>query len=183
MRTLLPDLMKKQPGDTIIMGKHPALGELEWTVLDLKDDRMLLLSRFVLEADRFSLNSNHWESSQLYKKLNREWLTEWFDWIEVGLIFDDSDPLTLLSTEEVRRYFPEPGSAAAPLLEVEGGQREYTDWSWWLRSPGFDEEFTAYVTASGHVNEFGVDCTCDEIGVRPAFWLDLSRLPYCHREV
>ena len=47
-----------------------------------------------------------------------------------------------------------------------------TDWWWWLRSPG-DSNFAASVSSSGLVAYSGLG-THDTLGVRPAFYLNLS---------
>ena len=43
---------------------------------------------------------------------------------------------------------------------------------WWLRSPGFDQNYAAYVSISGSLLNGSV--RYDNISVRPAFWLDLN---------
>ena len=54
---------------------------------------------------------------------------------------------------------------------------EHPAWAssfWWLRSPGEDGDDAAYVNGDGIVYDTGFDVTHDEIGVRPAFYLDLN---------
>lgn len=51
---------------------------------------------------------------------------------------------------------------------------------WWLRTGGLEEGDMAVVEANGLVNLAGRDAGCDEVGLRPALWLDLdlaARLP------
>lgn len=50
------------------------------------------------------------------------------------------------------------------------------DCHWWLRSPGEYQEYAAYVTTAGWLDDFfsGTDVSEDSYGVRPALVLDLS---------
>ena len=44
---------------------------------------------------------------------------------------------------------------------------------WWLRSPGFANEFASYVDENpGSINGSGMGVDFDRIGVRPALWID-----------
>ena len=47
---------------------------------------------------------------------------------------------------------------------------------WWLRSPGFTEEFASYVDqAPGSINDTGIGVNYDRIGVRPAMWVQWDK--------
>lgn len=48
--------------------------------------------------------------------------------------------------------------------------------SWWLRTPGDNNIYAAYVEYSGRILEPGDTVTEKTMGVRPAFWLDLNSL-------
>lgn len=45
---------------------------------------------------------------------------------------------------------------------------------WWLRSPGYKQHFSAFVSNYGIVNEVGLSVHSSIYAVRPAFWIDLS---------
>lgn len=67
--------------------------------------------------------------------------------------------ITLLSIEEYEKY-------KENICAVK-------TWYWWLRSPGYDENYTAVVRGSGLVSHYGssVDIT---YGVRPALIINLE---------
>ena len=66
--------------------------------------------------------------------------------------------ITLLSIEEHRKYKP-----IIPLIE---------DW-WWLRSPGYYQNYVAFVDIFGDVCEYGNGVYIDN-AVRPALKLNLE---------
>ena len=45
---------------------------------------------------------------------------------------------------------------------------------WWLRSPGYYQNYAAFVFPDGVVNESGDLVDLDMIAVRPALWIDLN---------
>lgn len=73
----------------------------------------------------------------------------------------DAD-LWLLSTKE------------ADLLERD--EYRYVSGGWWLRSPGFFDDYAAYVYGDGVVYYFGDFVHYDAYGVRPAFNLNLQSI-------
>jgi hypothetical protein len=44
---------------------------------------------------------------------------------------------------------------------------------WWLRSPGFNSNYAAFVSTDGDVIEHGLDVNNSSVSVRPALWLHL----------
>ncbi len=47
-------------------------------------------------------------------------------------------------------------------------------YSWWLRTPGYEQKDVCLVTHSGLIDFDGISSSADEIGVRPAMWIDLD---------
>lgn len=47
---------------------------------------------------------------------------------------------------------------------------------WWTRTPGSEDGWVALYESGGKLNLDGLDATADEVGIRPALWLDLERL-------
>ena len=105
------------------------------------------------------------------------------------------DKLFLLSAEEAGRYLgvgvetseaSDGGGkyAAAPFMiladrNLEDGSSIELDVAympWWLRTPGADATRVACVSGSGHVDLEGIRSSADEVGVRPAMWIDFSHL-------
>ena len=61
-------------------------------------------------------------------------------------------------------------------LSGEGIELYLQPCSWWLRTCGREDGDVAAVEEDGSVNLVGKDSGCDEVGLRPAIWLDLDRI-------
>jgi hypothetical protein len=95
---------------------------------------------------------------------------------------DTEDRFFLLSLEEVadwlagehlsrEEYHDFGGFRSGRLIaENEGGGSVW----WWLRSPGGDPGYAAYVLPDGRVLDRGGGVHVSSGGVRPAFWLDIA---------
>lgn len=46
--------------------------------------------------------------------------------------------------------------------------------SWWLRSPGYDQTYAAFITRDGKIGEYGYSVGDTLMSVRPAMWIDLN---------
>ena len=100
-----------------------------------------------------------------------------------------TDYIFLLSISEVVRYFGDSGLLDNPNPPVYGMRQwllsdEYNPARiandingeaviWWLRSPGFDLDFTATVYRDGSINLDGRAANLDNIGIRPALLISL----------
>ena len=45
---------------------------------------------------------------------------------------------------------------------------------WWLRSPGYYQNYAAYVELDGSVSKYGFAVDFPDCAVRPAMWIDLN---------
>ncbi len=167
---------------------------IEWLVLQTRpqEGRALLLSKYILDWELFGewghltqRGDQAWEISYLRKRLNEDLLPDWFTPEERERILpfctQTSDRLGLLSYGEVKRFFPEDGSAGALLPLTfdpgDGGkQNKPIEWSaepatWWTRTPGEEWGTMVCVGSDGKFQLCGADW--DEIGVRPAMWVRL----------
>lgn len=45
---------------------------------------------------------------------------------------------------------------------------------WWLRSPGKDSNSAATINHDGSIDSYGYIVDHDNIGIRPALWIDFS---------
>ncbi|MBQ8281078.1 MAG: hypothetical protein IJZ25_01580 [Lachnospiraceae bacterium] len=109
-------------------GKEP----LEWIILDKHDDKMLVITRYIIDSHRYNIREDTtWETSEMREWLNGEVLEETFTEEERERILsselenpDNPDSLVeggnatidyifLLSTEEVIEYFEKPSDAKA----------------------------------------------------------------------
>ncbi|MBQ6175246.1 MAG: hypothetical protein IJK28_11555 [Clostridia bacterium] len=80
-----------------------------------------------------------------------------------------------LPNRDARRCVPTPHTKARGVVMQEDGleENEWTCCWWWLRSPGSDHTFAAFVYASGQLSDNRA-LNVAPMAVRPACWLDLD---------
>jgi len=195
--------VKKQykVGDTISFGRYPqdedgGVKPIEWTVMKTEKNKMLLFSKYVLDAQQYNEKFEEvtWETSDIRRWLNSDFYITAFNDIEQSKIAntlvrtennpeygtaggnDTEDKVFLLSVEEAESLFMNDGkrrgkptqyAKKAGIFTLEG----YSPW--WLRSPGYGSDGAAEVDRYGWVNGDGYDVDYDSAGVRPALWLNL----------
>ena len=206
-QTILNQLIAKSTsssviGNEILGGKRSGLkfGTLSgkpifWRVLDVQDNRVLLLSEDVthvgMQYDKNYVSVNwKWETCKLREWLNKDFLKTFSSQEQALITFTTNtnesynlrgdrvdekqtqDRIFLLSYFEVVKYFGEYGrlgyddkSKSARMAKHDGSMA----W-WWLRSPGY------LVWIDGAVFKRGTDVNKNGLnfgGVRPALWLNL----------
>ena len=186
-----------EKGDDIKFGNYEQK-EIKWTILDIKNGRRLLISKYALDVKQYhELEGNiTWENCTLRKWLNGEFYENAFSEHEKELVLtvtvksdinpkygvrngaDTNDKVFLLSINEADRYFDSiksrqcyPSSNIKGHGAYESKQYEGTTW-WWLRSAGCDQECAAYVCSDGGISDRGGCANIGNIAVRPALWLD-----------
>lgn len=102
-----------------------AIIPLQWLILDKMDDKVLLLSKFIIDCKVFDndINNKNWEKSYLRKWLNEDFYNAVFDEKEKTLIIKNEyentedlrfslnnenstiDSVTVLSVKEIEKYF------------------------------------------------------------------------------
>ena len=161
---------------------------IEWLVLDKKDGRLLVISRYALDYRPYHEKSESitWEKCTLRKWLNDDFLNKAFSANERSLIRsttikterskDTKDKVFLLSTSETEHYYDsrEVGQYEATAYAKAQGKVDYC--TWWLRSPGFDTDCAAIVNYSGFIN-LGGDYVDINYAVRPAMWISPEPIP------
>lgn len=173
-------------GDVYSFGNYN--GNTDWIVLDVVDDKALLLSKNAIEQRTYNNNFAYditWENCDLRDWLNSEYIDNAFSEeeseriIQTQIINADSakfgtrggndtmDKVFLLSIDEVCKY-----------LKTDADRKAYYDdgtsaW-WWLRSPGNSSYYASYVVSDGSVNEFGISVSDVYGAVRPAMWIEIS---------
>lgn len=186
------DTFPVEVGSIIKLGHIPVREEsMEWQVLEVKEDRALLLSKYVMEYrpfhDRWGLVT--WESSSLRRYLNKEFLETVFNEQErhalvKALVRADENPMCntdpgndtkdkvfLLSVVEAQKYFTVNHNRKCPHYLGSKEQNPRSSW-WWLRSPGFNEANAASVGEDG---SFQYSYVRDvRGGIRPAIWLKMN---------
>ena len=159
---------------------------IEWLVLDKKENKALMISKYVLFQKKYNDEDSSvtWENCTLRSYLNDDFYNTAFSEEEKRLITnskienpdnpdygteggnDTEDYIFLLSIEEANMYFKT--------------DEDRSCWErWWLRSPGNRQNNAACVGKSGGISNRGdnVDISSDYGygGVRHALWLDLNQ--------
>ena len=174
-------------------GKQP----VEWQVLDVKDGKALVISKYGLIKHEY--NKEHicvtWETCTLRKWLNDTFIKDIFSAEEMKAVMlsdvsadknpnyntnqgnDTKDKLFLLSIKEVEQYFVSDEKRLCKPTEYAVNNGAYENnrghsW-WWLRSAGGYSSDAAYVVSYGCVYYSGRSVFSDDGSVRPAFWLNL----------
>ena len=185
-------------GDIIKLGEWHS-DPIEWQVLEVKDGKALLLSKYALACRKYhnSIENITWENCDLRKWLNVEFFQKAFSGDAAKCVmeshvsahynpeystdpgYNTNDKVFLLSVKEVLKYFKsDEERICMPLSFVKSEGASIADngaCRWWLRSPGSIASFVANVGSYGTVESTG-GADCDNSVVRPACWIDLNRM-------
>jgi hypothetical protein len=176
-------------GNIVTLGNYK--GPIEWQVLEVKDNKALLLSKHILFRNVYDKkDSGTWETSSLRKYLNGKFYENCFTQSEKNAIItsnikvnsgDTKDRIYLLSVEEVNKYFKNDQERIAVSLE------DGCEHAWWLRCCGgnyfiavvcalFDTYIydAAYVRYDGTVDASGCYAYDYDGGVRVALQWNLE---------
>ena len=165
---------------------------IEWVVLDIKDGKALLLSRYALDGGipfEKVRRDTVWGDCSIRRWLDETFLNAAFDEkekrkiaritlpAEVGnsLSFASRDRIFLLSVGEVGGYLTVEQSACYPTDYAKDKTALLTSsdghCAWWLRSSGMSHEWAAYVDEDGVINDEGFMANRSFYGIRPAMWI------------
>ena len=173
-------------------GKQP----VEWQVLDVKDGKALVISKYCLINHRYNEEYTYvtWETCTLRKWLNDTFIKDIFSAEEMKAVTlsdvsadknpnyytnqgnDTKDKLFLLSIKEVEQYFVSNEKRLCKPTKYDNGAYEHSceyDW-WWLRSAGHYGDCAVSVGYDGSVNYTGGNVYHCHSSVRPAFWVNLK---------
>ena len=193
-------------GDLYILGSYeqngdPADGseDLEWIVLDVQEERILLLSLYAIDCMAYHKENLPvtWEESSV-----REWLDQAFypaafseaerEEILAGDLQNPDNPeyrtaggnetkdrVFLLSIQEAQAYFSKNALAGYSTCQATEAAKSHGIWTesgsgncwWWLRSPGRYKDSAAGVGHTGVVGTYGTMVSQTVYGVRPAMWV------------
>jgi len=187
----------------VSVGEIIQFGGYDWRVLDVQNDKALILSDRILTLRQYHSNRNEvvtWENSDIRAWLNGEFYDETFSADEKSRIFQarienkdnewhetpggnaTNDRLFLLSLEEVVRYFGDSGQlntrSSSPINDAYNSLRTATfegsnRW-WWVRSPGSGNNRAANINNNGFIDVSGSNIVDNNNGgIRPALWLNL----------
>lgn len=173
---------------------------IEWYVLYVKDDQALLLSKYALFNGTYNVSwaSTTWDKCTLREWLNDDFYESVFSSDEQKAIvtasvtaeknpvyrtsagYDTEDNVFILSISEAKYFLKEKRMLEGIPTEYAAANgtrvsRDGTCW-YWLRNPGEDRTKAAYVTTNVTINEKGGKLNYSDGAVRPAIWVDLSKL-------
>ena len=175
-------------GDYVEFGNYPQTANadiktIEWQIQAKENNKMLVISKYGLEARRFASSSKNWKHSEIRKWLNGDFYNKAFNekektYIEPFETFSGVlDNVFLLSKEEVEKYFVYDDARKCKATEYAVKNGAYVadnacSW-WWLRSPFLSRNRHVYnVSTNGYSNRsnyvYGT-----HILVRPALCINL----------
>lgn len=178
-------------------GKEP----IEWQVLDIKNGRALVITRYGLDMKKFHHtmdNHGSWETCQLRTWLNGEFMDIAFSSNEkiriptVKVTADGNpgyasygdndtwDQIFLLSVKEADEYFTSDGARQlkpTPYAIEMGAHvdKENGNTWWWLRTFGVSRVDSTYVYADGSISLEGKLTANTGCVIRPAMWIELGK--------
>jgi hypothetical protein len=159
--TQLTSRKKVSRGDIISFNRY------NWRVLDVVDNRALIITEKLIEERKFDASSNNWTSSEIRHYLNNDFYNT-FNYDEKNRIDNGNDKIFLLSVQEAQKYFS--GDIDRIALNIDDYNMSFYH-NWWLRTPWTDEHYVYRILRDGRFS----NCSAREsrIGVRPALWLKL----------
>ena len=200
-------------GESIWFGTYPQEADgtkkpIEWIILETKENRMLLLSKYILDTRKYHEKKKGvtWEESDIRQWLNNEFYMNAFNSVEQKAIWgsitktnnnfkygtnggnDTADKVFLLSVEDAIKRFPNDEGRKAKATEYAqkvGGtvinKKIGYSW-WWLRSPGKYGYRAAEIFDSGWIDASGESVNSKSKGVRPAIWVQKNSIKFIKRE-
>lgn len=182
----------KQIGKTVHLGSfdYDTKSEaVEWIVVDIKDEKALLVSKNAITSMPYSSSSgeNGWNKSGIREWLNDQYYENCFTEDEKSIIlpYENAigDRVFLLDKEEYQRYSTKEklGENYTLLMRcqptpyaIRKGIVVYSNvvycW-WWLRGPGEEKTKAPIVSGFGLVSNEPIYKTGG--GIRPALWINL----------
>ena len=196
----LESISEAEIGSSVIYGSYEQDNNddngkeaIEWLVLAREGDRVLLLSRYGLDNQKFNSSGEGvtWEDCSLREWLNGTFINEAFSSEAQNSILsstvseDDNsgnsttDKVFLLSIKEAEEYFESDTDRqcqGTTYWKNQAGNSAYGDarrncW-WWLRSPGKSSSYASYVYNDGHILKNGLESSSR--AVRPAMWINIK---------
>ena len=197
-------------GDIVIMGtyeqdnrKSNGTETIEWQVLDIQNNKALLISRYVLDHVDYHTKQTSvtWESCYMRRWLNNSFIKNAFTDDEQEMILsttvkaqknphlssapkngignDTKDKIFLLNVVEAEQYFDSDWDRQCEGTEyalAQGVSSDGTYCNWLLRQPHKFGTTVPCVNFEGSTND-GVNVSAVRTGMRPAMWVDIGLLP------
>ena len=181
-------------GDTFTFGKYEqdkntdGMEDIEWVVLDKKGSSALVISKYVLDYQRFCTNQDaKWEECALRTWLNDDFFNKAFtaeerEMIQKSEITSEirygsteivTDFMFLLSEKEAELYFSSNAVRQAlgtkyVLSQINNNDSQTTNW--WLRNRDDKYGYAFFINVDGKFFTGPVD---RKYGIRPSMWIKL----------
>jgi hypothetical protein len=162
-----------------------SFGSYEWRVLDVENDKALIITKDIIMKGIYHNKSITWEKCHLRNYFLNAILYDEFAPEEQQRIIltdvrnsdnekygtkggnDTQDKIFLLSIDEAKNLFEDD-------VDRKATYKSANSW-WWLRSPGLGDFYAATVLDDGFI-QFTGSCVYDETvggggGIRPAMWI------------
>ncbi len=182
--------------ETLFFGRYEQDGNaangpepIEWQILDVKGDQLLLISKYALTSRVFHGKNTTvtWKNSDLRGWLNKDFLDTAFNasemyQISATLLENDAiDRLFLLSQQEVATYFPDKDSRVCEATAYAVSQNAYvnpkTGGSWWLlRTPATVSQCVMSIDSDGAIDYDGGRVASPRGTVRPSMWVSITAM-------
>ncbi len=178
-------------GDYVKFGHYEQNGNdadgtepIEWQVLAKEDGRILVISRYCLDAAVYNSERKDvaWQDSSLRTWLNGDFASKAFSEEETEVILDSSldesisDKLFILSADEAEEYLSYASWRVAiptDTARANGVRVQKNACWWWLRDSGGFSASASYVGFDGEIGSgFAVDY--DKVAVRPVMWVEAA---------
>ena len=171
---------------------------IEWLVLSEEGNKKLLISRYVLDCQRYNETETDitWETCSLRKWLNETFINSAFNVEEQSKIISSEvvaednpsystpsgnntiDKIFLLSVLEAKEFFisDEDRQCFATTYSSNRGVDKSNNGNcdWWLRTPGYYSNSASFVYLNGALKNDGAYVQVSFIGVRPALWVSFE---------
>ncbi|MEY8381833.1 DUF6273 domain-containing protein [Christensenellaceae bacterium 44-20] len=192
-------LKRTKVGDYIKFGTYEQDNEtsngeedIEWLVLEVKDGKALLISRYALDYRSYYIYRKDvsWENFPLREWLNESFLNAAFSDDEKAKILtvtvypdkesagnETQDKIFLLSYAEADRYFSSNSERRCKPTDYAVEKGAYVKEStgncrWWLRTNGAKPGYAAYIDERGE--DFLSNVNADSSAIRPAMWVEVN---------
>jgi RNA polymerase sigma factor (sigma-70 family) len=201
----MPEEKTYYVGDLVDFGRYwqndQALGSepITWQVLDIQDDRALLISLYGLTPSLYNTGySSIWENCYLREWLNSSFVTRAFSsrerlaiqktvidngpeqnspYFVIGNGPETEDKVFLLSYAEAVKYLPTDDDRICMPTERAATTGALVDQArgscnWWLRTIA-NSTSACYISTTGSTDRYQYT-TAQDIAVRPCIWVDLN---------
>lgn len=183
--TFIHDVIALRVGNSVYFGRYyqDSMNEkepIEWRILDIEDDKILLMSEYGLDAKAYNEEGEDtsWGNCTLRNWLNQDFIDEAFTNDEQKYINNEKieDKVFLLSYVAAEKYFDSNEDRMCNPTKFAINHGAYQGHNgqcwWWLRSLGGRANYAKDVDTDGSVDYFGYNVNFNFGSVRPALWIN-----------